>query len=354
MPTMTAARFYGKGDIRVEQIPRPVPAPGEVLVQVRCCGICGSDLRTFQRGSSAGSFPTPRILGHEFAGQVVELGAGVTGFRRGDRVAAAPASSCGQCFNCRRGSTTLCLNALDFGTTQAGAHAEYVLIPAPLVAQGGLVVLPDDISYDKASMLEPLGTCLHGLRTRGGLEKGEVVVIIGDGPIGLIQVMLAHHMGASTVVCAGHHADRLEYARQWGAQIVVNSHHKDLKDAVHGATEGMGADLAVVSVPVAQASQEAPSLVRDGGRIVIFGGVPKGSTIPLDPNAIHYHELSLIGSLNCTVEEYRESLDFAGRLPLDQVITHRVPLARILDGYEITANRIGLKVLVEMPDGVLQ
>jgi L-iditol 2-dehydrogenase len=352
MATMTAAQFYGKGDIRVEQVQRPVPGSGDVLVQVRCSGICGSDLRAFLKGSSTGAFPIPRILGHEFSGQVAEVGPGVTGFRRGDRVAAAPANSCGQCFNCQRGSPTLCLNALDFGTTQPGAHAEYVLIPAPLVAQGGLVASPDDISYEKASMLEPLGTCLHGLRTRGRLQKGEVVVIIGDGPIGLIQVMLARALGASMVICAGHHADRLECARRWGAHLAIDSHHQDLKEAVQGVTGGMGADLVVVSVPAAQPSQEALCLVRGGGRVVIFGGVPRGSTVPLDPNVIHYQEICLIGALNCTVQEYRECLGLAGHLPLDEVITHRVPLTRILDGYELLANRVALKAVVEIPDGI--
>ncbi len=154
MATMKAALYYGKGDIRLEEVPRPVPAPGEVLVRVRYCGICGSDLRSYLRGSPPGDLPVPRILGHEFAGQVAELGAGVKGLEVGDRVAAAPATVCEECFYCRRGVPTLCLNALDFGTTHNGAQAEYVLIPELLVAQGGLVKLPPEMSYEKAALLE--------------------------------------------------------------------------------------------------------------------------------------------------------------------------------------------------------
>jgi len=348
MATMTAARFYDKGDIRVEQVPRPTPAPGEVLVRVHCCGICGSDLRTFRKGSPPGALPAPRIMGHEFAGQVAELGKGVAGFRIGDRVAAAPATACGHCFYCRKGSPTLCLNALDFGTSQPGAHAEYVIIPAQLVAQGGLVILPEEISYEKASLLEPLGTCIHGLYTRAKLERGESAVIIGDGPIGLIQVMLAHHRGASTIICAGHHDDRLAHAKRWGAHITVNTHSENLERSVKDATEGMGADLVMVSVPNAQAMQEALPLVRGGGRIVVFGGVPKGSKIELEPNFIHYKEITITGTFNCTVEEFRQGLDIIKDSPIEELITHRVPLAHIVDGYKIMSDKVGLKVLVEM------
>jgi len=223
-----------------------------------------------------------------------------------------------------------------------------VIIPSQLLAQGGLVILPEGVSYEKASLLEPLGACLHGLRARAGLERGETIVIIGDGPIGLIQVMLARHLGASTVICAGHHDDRLAYARRWGAHIAVNTHIEDLHDIVRGVTEDMGADLVMVSVPNARALREALALVRGGGRIVVFGGLPKGSTVELDPNLIHYEEVTLTGAFNCTVGEFRQALEIARDLPLGGLITHCVPLVRILDGYKVMAAKTALKVLVTM------
>jgi L-iditol 2-dehydrogenase len=346
MATMIAARYYGRGDIRVERVPRPVPGPGEVLVHVNVCGICGSDLRLYQQGEVEENPRIPRTLGHELAGDVVELGAGVAGLHLGDRVAAAPVGSCGRCFYCQHGSETLCLNKIDFGLTHDAGFAEYVLYPALFVAQGGLVAIPDDMSCEKASLIEPLGCCLRGLHTRGRLKPGETVVIIGDGPIGLIQVMLARYLGASTVICAGHHEERLAEARRWGAHITVDTHTEDLHKVVRGATGDMGADLVVVSVPSLQAIQEFVCLVRGGGRFVIFGGVPQGSRIELDPNLIHYREIDFTGSFNCTVEEYRRSFDIARNLPVDELITHRVPLQRIHDGFSIFADRIGLKVLV--------
>jgi L-iditol 2-dehydrogenase len=348
MERMKAARFYGQGDIRVESLAIPAPGPGEVLVRVRRCGICGSDLRTFQHGSSGGRYRTPRTLGHEFSGVVEALGEGVAGLHPGDRVAAAPASACGACEACRHGSPTLCANALDFGTTQEGAHAECVVIPAPLVSQGGLVHLPDDLSDESASLLEPLGTSFRGLVTRGRIQPGETVVILGDGPIGLIQVMLAKLLGAGMVVSVGHHADRLALAKEFGASAVVEASGKDISTAVRRATGTDGADLVVVSAPSPDAVEQSLQLARGGGRLIIFGGVPRGSTVEIDPNRIHYGELEVIGSLNCTTEEFRTALGHARRLPLDRLITHRVPLDRVLEGYRLMAERVALKAVVVM------
>jgi len=350
MATMWAAMYYGKGDIRLEKIPRPVPGPGEVLMHVHYCGICGSDARSYQKGPPPGNFPLPRIMGHEFSGQVAELGPGVQGFHVGERVAAAPATSCGYCFYCRRGALTLCLNAKDFGTSHNGAQAEYALVLARMVELGGQVALPDDLTDEKAALIEPVGTCYRGLVTRGRLAPGETVVVVGDGAIGLIQVMLARHLGAATVVCAGHHPDRLEMARRFGAQITVNTHQDDLKAVVQQATEGMGADLVMVSVPNVAAFQQALPTVRGDGRLVVFGGVPRGSTTEFDPNVVHYGELTVTGSFNCAVEEFRHVAEIAGSLPLDELISHRVRLGRIIEGYGALASKDGLKVLVDSYD----
>ena len=350
MQKMVAARFYGQGEIRLEELPLPTPGPEEVLLRVRLCGICGSDLRTFQHGSSGGNYRTPRTLGHEFTGVVEAAGEGTVGFRPGDRVAAAPASACGVCALCKQGSPTLCSNALDFGTTQEGAHAEFVIIPAPLIAQGGLVRLPDDVSDEKASLLEPLGTSIRGLLTRGRLRPGESIVIIGDGPIGLIQVMLAHQFGAR-VVCIGHHIDRLALAREIGAESTIDALTQDVGAVVRRQTEGEGADLVMVSAPSPDAVKQSLELARGGGRVVIFGGVPRGSTVEIDPNRVHYSELEVIGSLNCTTAEFRQALEYAPPLPLDRVITHRVPLDRIHEGYQLMADRTALKVVVVMGNG---
>ena len=351
MATMTAAQFYGKGDIRLGQIPRPEPGAGDVLVKVFGCGICGSDLRLFERGpvsDTMAGWPLPRTLGHEFSGEVVQLGEGVQGFRLGDRVSAAPATWCGECFYCRRGAKTLCMNPIDFGSTHMGAFAEYVIIPSLMVEQGGLVLLPDNVSFERGSLLEPLGTCVRGLLTKGELKSDQRVVIVGDGPIGLIQVMLAKHIGAGWILCVGHHDDRLARALQLGADQVLNSKVANAQRAVYDLTEGMGADLIIVSVPSVEANQEFLKLVRGGGRFVIFGGVPRENVLSVDPNFIHYSEIVLTGSYNCTVEEFRRARDLSRDLALEETISHKITLDQIHEGFEIINRREGLKVFISM------
>ena len=347
---MLAARYYGKEDIRVERINMPLPQAGEVLVKVAVCGICGSDLRTYSRGSSLSDLPVPRTLGHEFAGTVAALGEGVTGFSIGDRVSAAPASSCGECYYCRKGMPTLCLDTLDFGTTQAGAFAEYVIIPAPILRQGGLVKISDEIPIEKGSMLEPLGTCVRGLITQANLQPGESVVIIGDGPIGGIQVMLSKYLGAEKVICVGHHDDRLSYAKKWGADVTIHSGKEDMSAVILNETDGMGADLVVVSVPSAKIIEDACALVRGGGRLVIFGGVPKGDTVTLDPNIIHYKEVELMGTYNCTAQEFKSAVEIANHIPLEELISKTVTLENIREGFSTLAKREAMKVLVTMQE----
>jgi threonine dehydrogenase-like Zn-dependent dehydrogenase len=348
---MAAALFYGQKDIRLEHVPKPEAGPGEIVVRVHGCGICGSDYRLFSRGPASqtiASWRLPRILGHEFAGEVVEIGKGAQGFRTGDRVSAAPATWCGDCFYCQRGETTLCLDPIDFGSTHMGAMAEYALIPALMVRQGGLVQLPDEAPFDRGCLLEPFGTCVRGLMTKGKLQAGEGIVIIGDGPIALLQVMLAHHLQAGWIAAVGHHDERLALARQFGAHHTVNSNKDDPAPLIQDLSEGKGADLVIHSVPNAQTMQEYLGLVRGGGRFVIFGGVPSGSSISADPNFIHYSEVEITGSYNCTVQEFQTARDLSGHIPLEKIITHRVGLAQIREGFDLIRRREGLKILAVM------
>ena len=351
MARMRAARFHGREDVRVEQVERPSPEPGEALVRVWGCGICGSDVRLFRQGPVASMmdrWPVPRILGHEFSGVVEELGSGTSGLRAGDRVAAAPATWCGQCFYCRKGARTLCLEPIDFGSTHPGGLAEYVCIPAELIRQGGLVVVPDSIGLDRAAMLEPLGTCIRGLCTQGALSEGNSVLIIGDGPIGLIQVQLARLLGAGPILLAGHHEARLQQGQLLGADETFDSRSPDFLDRVRELTEGRGVDLVVSSVPSQTALEHAAVLVRGGGRIVLFAGVGRGSAWGVSPNRIHYEEITIVGSYNCTIEEFRQGAELATALNLEAVIDQRLPLADCVEGFNLMADRRALKVLVEM------
>lgn len=348
---MLAAMYYGKGDVRIESVAIPEPSPGEVLVRVFGCGICGSDHRLFQFGpadSKMDPWPIPRILGHEFTGEVVTIGKGVSGFNPGDHVAAAPATYCNECFYCERGEYTLCLSPADFGSTHPGAFTEYVLIPALMVRQGGLVKLDVNIPAIRGIFLEPLGTCVRGLLTKGKLNEGESVAIIGDGPIGLIQVLLALNRRAANVICVGHHGARLAQARSFGAHQTINSKLEDINQSLSSDLDGRGVDLVVVSAPSTSAIVDGLRIVRDGGRLVLFGGVPRGSTITIDPNRLHYGEISVIGSYNCTVEEANDAAKLLKVFPFEDMITHRYPLKQAYLGFKSYQQKQGIKTVIEM------
>jgi L-iditol 2-dehydrogenase len=348
---MLAAMYYGKGDVRIEHVAIPKPSPGEVLVRVFACGICGSDHRLFQSGPAGAKmdpWPIPRILGHEFTGEVVTVGKGVEGFNPGDHVAAAPATYCDECFHCERGEYTLCLSPIDFGSTHPGAFSEYVLVPGLMVRQGGLIKMDKNIPAIRAIFLEPLGTCLRGLLTKGNLTEGESVVIIGDGPIGLIQVMLAVYQRAANVICVGHHDTRLAQAKSFGAHHTINSNLEDITQFVKNNLDGFGVDLVVVSAPSTSAIVDGLKMVRNGGRAVLFGGVPRGSAITIDPNTLHYGETSFIGSYNCTIDEANHASKLLKVFPFEHMITHRYPLGQADHGFRVHQKKQGIKTVIEM------
>lgn len=350
---MLAARFYGKGDIRVEEVPKPKIGEGDVLVRVGACGICGSDYRLFDRGPVSAKmdpWPIPRILGHEFVGHVAELGREVRGYELGDRVAAAPATYCGECFYCRKGDHTLCLSPIDFGSTHPGGFAEFVLIPALMVRQRGLVRLEEGIPLERGIFVEPLGTCVRGLLTKGQLKPGERVAVVGDGPIGLIQVCLASHLGAGWILSMGHHASKLRRSGELGSHKTVNTAQVGVEEIVTGELDGYGVDLVVVSAPTVSAIEEGLQLVRDGGRIVLFGGVPRQAHLRLHPNAVHYGEITIIGSYNCTAGEARKAADLLKDLPLEELITARYPLPEAPQAFEAIASTEGLKTMIVAAD----
>ncbi len=343
--TMLAAVLYGRADLRLEERPRPTAGPGEVVLRVRRCGICGSDVRTYARGPSA-RYALPVVLGHEFVGQVVELGPGVEGVPLGARATAAPAIPCGRCAACRRGEDNLCQNLLDFGINIDGGLAEYVRIPARSIRAGALVVLPDQLSDAAAILGEPIGCCLRGLR-RGAVRAGSTVVVIGDGPIGLTHAILAQEMGARRVLCVGHNPARLETIARAGAATLAVEATSDPAGAIL-AVLGQQPDTVVAAVPDPRALETAVRLIRDGGSVVAFGGLAGDPSITIDGNRLHYGEWTLVGSFNCTTAEFREAIDLAGRLDVGLFEATLYPLTRISDAFEAARTRATLKAVVSM------
>ena len=293
---MRALRFHGPGDLRVEEVPRPEPGPGDVLVQVEVALTDGTDAKAFRRGHPLLLAELPSPFGHEFCGIDVATGR---------RVVAANSAPCGECAACRRGEETLCENLQPFLN---GAYAEYLLVPRR-IAERNLLPAPSGLAPEVAAMVEPLACCLRGVE-RAGIKGGETVAVLGPGPIGLMVCAAAKDAGAH-VVSVGGRPERRELAREFGA--------------VPG--DGLGADIVIEAVGTPEAWQDAVDLVRPGGTVVFFGGRELG----VDTFRLHYEELTLRGSFHHTPRHVRAALAFlaSGAYSWERLVTHQVTLEQV-------------------------
>ncbi len=341
---MRAAFLAGVGDVRAVDYPTPRPGPGEVVLRVEAASICGSDLSAF-RGVHSRIRP-PTILGHEFAGRVAELGPGVSGIAIGSRVAAEPNIACGVCRFCRRGAPNVCLDYRVVGedVSRPGACADYVKVPA-----GGLHPLPDHISAAEGALVQPLAIAYHAV-DRGRITAGQTVLIFGAGPIGLGAMMIARERGARTIV-----VDvlpyRLEMATHLGAGLVVDPLHEDLDASIREQTDGYGADVTIEAVGGAQTTtfEDACRLTARQGTVVVVGSF-KHDVAPLPIVSFKFRELDIIGSQgHPSTFGPTLALIARGALPAAELITHRLPLDRVADGFALLTDRAEgvMKIVIE-------
>ncbi len=346
MSKMKAALFYGgKKDIRVENIDIPPLSKGDVLVKVRTCGICGSDARSYFNGVEE-RYKIPVILGHEVMGEVAEAGDG-TDLTRGERVVVAPIYGCGHCDFCVSDEENLCDQVVVFGCNFDGAFAEYMKIPQAGVARGVVAKVPRDISDEEATLIEPFSCCLHGIK-RINLSPGDTVVVTGAGPIGLAHITLLKMLGAGRVIANDIVDERLSRAKDFGADVTINSARENLVKKVKDLTGGKGVDSLIAAAPSPKATEVGIDLIRKGGRLLIFGGCPSGSRITIDPNLIHYAEISMTGSIDSTMEDFRETIDLVHRADLAPFVTHRFSLDAIREAMEVMGKKEGLKVIITL------
>jgi L-iditol 2-dehydrogenase len=294
-----ALRFYGPGDLRLEELPKPEPGPGDVLVEVEVALTDGTDARTFQRGHPLLLAETPGPFGHEFAGIDVESGR---------RVVAANSAPCGVCAACRRGEETLCEDRPFLN----GAYAEYLLVPAR-IAERNMLPIPDGLAPEVAAMVEPLACCLHGVEC-AEIQAGQTVAVLGPGPIGLMLCATVKDAGAR-VVTVGGRPERRELVPTFGGEL----------------GDGNGADVVIEAAGTEEAWRDALELVRPGGLVVFFGGRERGSDLPVDTFRLHYEELTLRGAFHHAPRHVRAALAFlaSGAYPWDELITHRVGLDEV-------------------------
>ncbi len=347
--SMRAAVYQGIGDISIEDVPRPRPGRGEALLKVGATGICGTDVRIYANGHHRIPSGTLRVLGHELAGEIVEVGEGVPGLAVGMRVGVAPNIGCGVCAQCVSGWTNLCPDYKAFGISLDGGFAEYMLITAEAIRQGNVVSVPDHTPYTAAALAEPLSCCFNG-QEAVGVGRDDVVLIIGAGPIGIMHLLLAKLSGARTVIVSEVSETRLQQAREHGADVLVNPEREDLRAAVLQASQGQGASVVIVAAAVAHAQEEALELASQQGRINFFGGLPKDRPlIQIDSNLIHYKQLVVTGTTGSNVRQYRATMNLiaAGRLQVDGLVSAILPLDRFRVGIERTQSGKEMRILVE-------
>ena len=337
---MRALIFDRPGEIRVGVKPDPAPGPGEAVLDVAAVSVCASDLRVFRGEKHAEPGVVP---GHEFAGTISAVGDGVESAAPGDAVAVYPIIACGGCSFCRRGLRNRCVERRTLGYDLDGGIAERVLLPAPLVAQGHAVRLAAGADLRRAALTEPTACVLNSLESCR-FRAGASVAVLGAGPMGLLHVALARAMGAGPVVAAEPVAPRREAAAELGAIAVEPD---AARAAVLDATGGAGADVVIVSVGLDGLAEAALDLAARQGSVNLFAGFPKGASATVDVNALHYDEVSLIGTQNATPDQFRRSAALIPSLAaLDRIVTHRFPLERAAEAYGVRGDPSALKTMV--------
>lgn len=327
---MKAAVLEAPGQLVVKEVPDPRAGPGELVVKVKACGVCGTDVNLYTGKYTA---RCPVILGHEFAGEVVEVGPGVD-LPVGSRVTVDPNESCGACYWCHSGQPTFCQNMAAYGVLRDGAFAEYVA-----VGTRGTYPLPAGLDYEVASFTEPVSCALRGA-DRAGYRAGETATIIGDGPMGLLHVQLAARSGLSRIIVAGHHDEKLELARKFGASDVVNARREDVQAAVMELTQGFGTDVVLEVVGQPPAVELALRLAKKGGRIVIFGFAAEGATATFSPFEVLSRELTILGGwVNPYTFPRATELLAAGGVDVRPLLTTYLSLEQVKRGIDLMMDK---------------
>ncbi|MCM8807153.1 MAG: zinc-dependent dehydrogenase [candidate division WOR-3 bacterium] len=331
--------------LEIEDVKIPEPKENEILIKVKSCAICGTDIKVFHHGHKHIVFP--RITGHEVSGIVIKVGKNVKEYKEGDRVAIAPAIPCGKCFYCRKGQQTMCDNLKAIGYHYDGGFAEYMLVPENAVLNGCVNKIPDNLSFELASIAEPLACVING-QILSKIEIGDTVLILGAGPIGILHALVSKINGAGKIILADISEERIKEAEFTGCYLIDMS-KKDIYEEVKRITDGHMADRVIVAVGSKQAQEISLKLVAKRGSINFFGGLPKESPyIQFDSNLLHYGEFFVVGTHGSTPLHNKIAIELlsTGKINAEKLITHKLPLEKIKEGYEIVENKKGLKVLI--------
>lgn len=338
---MKSAIYMGPGIINLEEVNKPVINANEYLIEVLCSGLCGTDIKTYKQGHHM--FVPPTVLGHEFCGKIVEAGENVDSTLIGKKIVCAPYVSCGHCEMCQKGLEELCFNKI--GTS--GSFTEFLIIDTE-VAKKGMVVLEDNANVLEMSLAEPLACILNSIR-KSNIQAGQNVLVMGAGPMGLIHVEVLKDFGCDTILVTEFNQNRTNIAKEMGA-IVINPSVENVKDKIDEYTKHNGVDHIIVCVGLSSAVEEAFQYANNGTVINVFGGLKSGSMIQIDPNLIHYNNVTLVGSFGFTPTDFKLAARLLenGKVSLTKIITNTYKLSEIREAFENSSSPDVIKILVEM------
>ena len=346
MTTIKAVVYHGPLDVRCESVPMPACGADEIRVQVEACAVCGSDWKAYKSGNPR--MRPPITMGHEFTGLIETIGAGVHGYQLGERVVMATSVSCGGCLYCRRGWRNLCTDLRPMGFYYNGGMAEFVTVPARALQQDHVVRVPAAVKAIHAALSEPVSCCVNAAENCG-IVTGDVVAVLGAGPMGILNACVARGFGAAKIILSEVNPVRLDQARMFGFERLVNPVTDDLTKIIMDETGGYGADVVIVSAPAAQPQEQAMTLVRKRGTVCLFASLPAGkSLLNVDSRPMHYHELRVVGTSDSTASHVRRAVELiaAGSLPVGKIASHVLKFDAIHQAFALMASGEALRVVL--------
>ena len=345
---MKVFRFYAPGDVRLEDAPEPTVGPGEVKIRVRACSMCGTDVKISTSGHQR--IRPPRVMGHEIAGEIVEVGEGVTGWAPGDRVQVIAAIPCGECEFCTSGLMTICPNQVSMGYDFDGGFAPFMIVPPAVLKVDGLNRIPDGVGFAEASVAEPFA-CAINAQELVDVHDGDTVVVVGSGPIGCLHVRLARARGAAQVYLVELSRERLDLASEVvKPDAAICSAEVDPVEAVLELTGGKGVSVVITAAASGAAQEQALQMLAPRGRFSLFGGLPKDKpTINFDSNLVHYKELLVTGTTACSTSDCHRSAAIVGMgsIDLSGLVSAKYPLRNALDAFAAAEDRRSLKIVLQ-------
>jgi len=344
---MQAIVYHAPGDIRVENISKPECKSGELLVRVDACAVCGTDLKSKLSGNPR--IKAPLVMGHEFTGIVEMVSPDAVGdFQPGDRIVMATTVACGQCFYCQRGWRNICESIAPMGFSYPGGMAEYVAIPALALEGGHVVKVPHGVEAQYAALAEPVSCAVNSVRMCD-VQSGDAVLVMGAGPMGLLNALVARAAGAKTVLLSEPNPLRRNQAEQFDLDHILDPETDDVTKIVRETTGGRGADIVIVAAPAAAPQEQALSLVRRRGTVNLFASLtPEKRMITIDSRLLHYGEIRLLGSSDSTPEHVREAVAIiaAKKIPVEKIVSHRLPLGDIDRAFELMISGEALRIVL--------